>query len=110
MGISSVAGITYQHNLIRNKLGINSLKWSPRLALFSKEWANYLANNNCKMKHRPRSDKYKQKYGENIYWASAISWSGGRKEVSKKIILNSITSKQFIPLSFNCPRAFSLKN
>ena len=77
--------MVYEHNLVRKPFNLKALKWSSKLADYALTWANYLAkNNNCKMKHRPRSGKYKQKYGENLYWASAVMWSNGKREIAKK--------------------------
>lgn len=58
------------HNDIRKKVGSPSLQWSNDLAEFAQAWADELAGS-CKMKHRPSSGAWKQKYGENIFWGSA---------------------------------------
>jgi len=77
--------IVYEHNLVRKTVNVKPLKWSSKLAAYAQVWASYLAKtNNCKMKHRPRYGKYKQVHGENLYWASAIRWSNGKREVAKK--------------------------
>ncbi len=77
-----LAGITDAHNRARANVGVSGLTWSNTIASFAKEWADYLAQqNNCKMKHRPSSGSYAQKYGENIYWASALSSSDGTDSV-----------------------------
>lgn len=68
---TKLLGIIKAHNNVRGEKGLKSVKWSPELATYAQQWANYLAfKNNCRMQHRPRSGKYRQKYGENLYWAS----------------------------------------
>lgn len=78
-------GMTAAHNQVRNKkFEQNDLQWSSDLASYAQIWANHLATENeCKMQHRPRSGEYAQKYGENLYWGSAIMWSNGLREVQK---------------------------
>jgi uncharacterized protein YkwD len=62
------------HNRIRKEVGSPPLKWSGDLAKFAQTWADQLAGN-CKMKHRPSSGPWKQKYGENIFWGSADDYT-----------------------------------
>jgi pathogenesis-related protein 1 len=57
------------HNEIRKKVGSPNSKWLTELATYAQAWADQLAAT-CKMKHRPASGPWKQKYGENIFWAS----------------------------------------
>jgi len=91
--IIKASEMVFEHNKVRKSLNIKSLKWSPKLALYAQSWADYLAKNNkCRMKHRPRSGKYKQRYGENIYWASAIKWSNGKVELAKKTSFNVVSA------------------
>lgn len=70
------------HNKWRAEAGVSEkLSYSPELAASAQAWANKLEQNNqCKMRHSEPGGKY----GENIYWASAINWSDGRKELQKK--------------------------
>lgn len=49
------------HNMYRKKHGVKSLKLSPELCNYAKEWAKKLANED-KSQHRPDGT-----YGENIY-------------------------------------------
>ena len=66
------------HNSYRSEVGIPALTWSNNLAQFAQNWANELATNRgCKMQHRPHDDNdpWKQKYGENIYWAGGTNWT-----------------------------------
>jgi pathogenesis-related protein 1 len=75
----AVSGMTAAHNTIRKHLGIAPLVWSDVLAEYAGNWAVRLAeNNNCHMRHsRTRL------YGENLYHASAVQWSDGKREVQK---------------------------
>lgn len=66
------------HNKVRGEVGSKSLIWSTELAKFAQEWADKLSKK-CKMDHRPSSGKYKQLYGENIYWGV----NGSALEASK---------------------------
>ncbi|MBN2702497.1 MAG: pathogenesis-related family 1 protein [Methylohalobius sp. ZOD2] len=69
--------MTAAHNSARAEVGVPPLKWSDSLAAYAQQWAEYLARGNgCKLKHR--SDG---KYGENLYWSSAVRWSDGRREL-----------------------------
>jgi uncharacterized protein YkwD len=62
------------HNEIRKKVGSPNLKWSTELAKYAQAWADQLAGT-CKMKHRPATGPWKQKYGENIFWASNADYT-----------------------------------
>jgi pathogenesis-related protein 1 len=65
------------HNKVRSQHGLPPMKWSPSLAKSAATWADHLADEqNCKMRHAKETGQ-----GENLFWASAVSWSDGRKEV-----------------------------
>lgn len=77
-----------QHNYWRKKVFVPYVTWSNKLANYSQEWANHLANNGCGLSHRPSSQ---QLYGENIYWSSTSArtvpsivdnWAEERKKCS----------------------------
>ena len=74
------AGIVTAHNKWRAEVGVKEkLSYSPELAASSQVWANKLQqSNDCKMKHSAANG-----YGENLFWASAMNWSDGRKELQK---------------------------
>jgi len=76
---SALSGITAAHNTIRKHLGLAPLVWSDTLAEYACNWAVQLAeNNSCHLRHsRTRL------YGENLYQASAVQWSNGKREVQK---------------------------
>lgn len=66
------------HNQWRAEAGVPPLRWSAELGRSSLAWATQLATQNaCVMQHsRSRDDT-----GENLYWASPVMWSDGRREV-----------------------------
>ncbi len=55
------------HNKVRADVGVVPLTWSKKLAIYAQEWANNLASIDCDLRHRPRSGKWKQEYGENLF-------------------------------------------
>lgn len=74
------AAILAAHNKWRAKVGAGALEYSSSLAASAQKWADELkANNHCNMRH----SKSDGAYGENIFWASALQWSDGRREVMK---------------------------
>lgn len=76
-GIDNVK-IVAAHNKWRAKVGAGKLSHSPELARSSQAWANHLKQtNHCRMQH----SKPQGKYGENLFWASALLWSDGRREL-----------------------------
>ncbi|MEO6117735.1 MAG: CAP domain-containing protein [Methylotenera sp.] len=92
--INSVAIIT-THNKWRAEVGVTQkLSYSPALATAAQAWVDKLARtNNCQMRHSKPSGHY----GENLYWASAVTWSDGRKElqkVSSKQVANNWASEK----------------
>ena len=75
------AAFVAAHNKWRAEVGVKEkLNYSPALAVFAQVWADNLKQtNHCQMRH----SKPDGKYGENLYWASALNWSDGRKELQK---------------------------
>jgi pathogenesis-related protein 1 len=75
------AAMLSAHNKWRADAGISEkLSYSPALAATAQVWADHLRNSNqCKMRHSVPGGKY----GENLYWASALAWSDGRRELQK---------------------------
>ena len=74
--------IVAAHNRWRAAVGVPALTWSERLAALAAVWADTLkAQNACAPRHSP--DNAKNRTGENIFWASPVSWSDGRKEPQK---------------------------
>ena len=73
-------GMVEEHNKVREKVGSPGLVWSNELEQYAQQWANHLAGDKrCAMQHRPNSGEHKQRYGENLYWASPIRWSSGTR-------------------------------
>ena len=69
------------HNPVRKSLHLPSLTWSSELAQYAQQWAQHLATHGCKMQHRQHAGQARLQVGENIYWASPVTWSDGRREV-----------------------------
>jgi pathogenesis-related protein 1 len=76
------------HNKWRSEVGVPNVVWSDTVANVAQHWANQLKSEGCTMRHSSRTQR--QGYGENLYWASALRWSNGLREVqnvsSKKAV------------------------
>ncbi len=75
------AAFVSAHNKWRTAVGVREkLAYSNDLEASAQAWANNLKQHNqCRMRHSEPGGKY----GENLYWASALNWSDGRKEQQK---------------------------
>lgn len=75
------ATIVAAHNRWRAEVGVSEeLAYSEILAASAQAWADELKrSNHCRMRHSHPDGRY----GENLYWASALQWSDGRNEVQK---------------------------
>ncbi len=73
------AEVVSAHNKWRADVGVEEkLSYSAALAISAQAWADNLKiTNQCQMRH----SKPDGKYGENLYWGSALEWSDGRKEL-----------------------------
>jgi pathogenesis-related protein 1 len=82
------AAIVAAHNKLRAEVGVSKkLSYSKGLAESAQAWAEHLKQTNgCKMRHSEPDGKY----GENLFWGSAVSWTDGRKELQK------LSSKQVV--------------
>lgn len=71
------------HNKLRTQAGLTEkLSYSSSLAASAQDWVNNLKRTNaCQMRH----SKPDGRYGENLYWASALKWSDGRRDLQKVI-------------------------
>lgn len=70
------------HNQWRQAVGVAPLRWAEDLAAGAQRWAERLASEKaCAMEHS--SAEQRQQAGENLYWASPVRWSDGRREVQK---------------------------
>src|SRR5512134_2198211 len=66
------------HAKWRQEVGVEPLQWSPALADTAQAWADHLKTaQGCKPTHN------QTQYGENLYWASALTWTDGRRELQK---------------------------
>lgn len=80
------------HNQVRSEVGVKTtLEWSPVLAAYAQEWANFLASeNNCQIRHRTTAEERQKNYGENIFWGgccdyyhpidASIAWYGEKQD------------------------------
>jgi pathogenesis-related protein 1 len=59
------------HNQIRADVGVGPVRWSEELAGYAQQWADHLTSSRCGMEHRPRSGKWRQQYGENLFIGTA---------------------------------------
>ena len=59
------------HNKTRADVSVHALAWSVSLAVYAQSWADHLASTSCRMEHRPRSGKWKQIHGENLFIGTA---------------------------------------
>lgn len=75
--VDSTAMLTV-HNQWRAKVGVPALRWSAQLADMAQQWADQLAASGCQYSHSGRSQ-----YGENIFFASPVTWSSGRTEMQQ---------------------------
>jgi pathogenesis-related protein 1 len=85
------------HNKVRSDVGAPPLQWSPELSKFAQAWAENLAANGCKMKHRPYNGEWAQRYGENIYMGlgrvftpndASKGWYGELKDYRYGVLTN----------------------
>ena len=73
--LGEVEDLLQLHNKARAEVGVGPLMWSKNLAIYAQEWADHLASTQCRLKHRPHSDKGKQEYGENLFMGTAGYYS-----------------------------------
>ncbi|MBC8317543.1 MAG: hypothetical protein H8E41_06520 [Desulfobulbaceae bacterium] len=83
------------HNQYRADVGVGPVAWSDKIALYAQEWADNLAATQCSMEHRPRSGKWKQEYGENLFMGTAgyygisdavTAWESEKKDYQGDVI------------------------
>ena len=74
------AAMVAAHNKWRAQVGVGELSYSPSLEVSAQAWADQLQRTNqCRMQH----SKTEGRYGENLYWSSALRWSDGRREQAR---------------------------
>ncbi len=82
------------HNRWRKAVGAPPLTYSKELAAAAQAWADHLKQaNQCRMQH----SKPNGKYGENLFWGSALEWSDGKREVqqvSPETVVNDWASER----------------
>src|SRR5215831_9384178 len=63
------------HNKWRRAVGVPDIKWSASLATTAQAWANNLeATRGCNLVHS------RGRFGENLFWGSAVRYSSGTTE------------------------------
>lgn len=66
------------HNRWRDSVHVAPLAYSAELASSAQHWAQHLQQQkHCRMQHSQPQGRY----GENLFWGSAVQWSDGRLEV-----------------------------
>jgi pathogenesis-related protein 1 len=90
------------HNQWRKLVGIPLLQWSATVATSAQNWANTLkATRNCGLAHNANSP-----YGENLFWASALTYSNGTSTLQTITPANVVNSwgseKQYYSLLNGC--------
>lgn len=99
---SEVKTLLTEHNRVRADVGVGPVGWSHKIADYSMAWAGHLAEKGCKMEHRPRSGKWKQQYGENIFMGTAgyygmadavKSWESEKQDYT----YGAVTEKNWYP-------------
>lgn len=77
------------HDKWRGEVGVGRLQYSMQLEAEAQAWADHLRKGNaCHMQHSNPGGRY----GENLYWASAVIWSDGRRElqpVTARMVVDS---------------------
>ena len=63
---ADIRAILAHHNKVRADVGIGLLRWDDGLAAYAQQWADQLAANGCRMKHRQPNA-----YGENLFQGTA---------------------------------------
>ncbi|MDO9043525.1 MAG: CAP domain-containing protein [Desulfocapsaceae bacterium] len=69
--LAEAGKIVTLHNTIRAEVGVGPVRWSQKLASYAQQWADHLATSRCGMEHRPRSGKWREEYGENLFIGTA---------------------------------------
>jgi len=69
--VQEVEDLLQLHNQARAEVGVSPLMWSKELAIYAQEWADHLASTQCRLEHRPPSDREEHEYGENLFMGTA---------------------------------------
>ncbi|MGN7613714.1 CAP domain-containing protein [Magnetococcales bacterium HHB-1] len=65
------------HNQVRQQKNLRPLLWSNKLTTIATNYAHHLATQKqCQMIH-----SHHKNIGENLFWASPITWSNGKVEL-----------------------------
>jgi pathogenesis-related protein 1 len=67
MSKDEVEKLLREHNRVRSDVGVDPVVWSPAIAEHAQEWADHLADKDCRMEHRPKTGQWAGPYGENLF-------------------------------------------
>lgn len=74
LNVAQQAEMVVAHNIYRAEVGAPPIKYSGSLATTAQAWADNLkTNKSCNLEHSKGSG-----LGENIFWAGAVTWAGGK--------------------------------
>jgi pathogenesis-related protein 1 len=73
IGLSSeeVQLLLEEHNRVRSVVGVAPMAWSQHLAVYAQQWADHLADSECRIEHRPVEGEWQGLYGENLFTGTA---------------------------------------
>ncbi len=63
---ADIGAMLAHHNAVRAEVGVAPLRWDAGLAAHAQQWADHLAANGCRMRHRQPN-----RYGENLFQGTA---------------------------------------
>jgi pathogenesis-related protein 1 len=98
MKSADIRAILAHHNKVRADVGVGLLRWDDGLAAYAKQWADQLAANGCRMKHRQPNA-----YGENLFQGTAGHYTAldaakGWESEKKLYSGGVITKKNYGPI------------
>lgn len=93
---ADIRAILTHHNKVRGNVGVGLLHWDDGLAAYAQQWADQLAANGCRMKHRQPNA-----YGENLFQGTAghftaIDAAKGWENEKKLYSSGVITEKNYM--------------
>ncbi len=71
MNEDEVQKLLREHNRVRSDVDVEPVVWSSAIAEHAQEWADHLADTDCRMKHRPKTGEWSGSYGENLFIGTA---------------------------------------
>jgi pathogenesis-related protein 1 len=71
LSIDEVQILLEEHNRVRSTVGVAPMVWSHNLAVYAQQWADHLADSDCRIEHRPVEGEWQGLYGENLFTGTA---------------------------------------